>query len=62
MSIISNSIEKSEETILILSNLRDSLLACIKGGDNSLYPNYIEVCTDLLKITSDTEALKRVIA
>ena len=45
-------IKDSEEIAATLSAMKDELLAEIKAGDMSLYPKYLSVCADYLKMKS----------
>ncbi len=49
---LTKTINDSSSIIATLSNLKDELMLDIKNGDMSLYPKYLEVCTDLLKTKS----------
>ena len=51
-------IAESQELIISLRNLKNSLIKEIKNGDSSLYKKYIEVCSDLLSVESDLSKLK----
>ena len=58
MSIIKETIKESSGLLTKLTDLKNAMLVEIKNGDMSLYPKYIEVCTDVLTLTRDIAALK----
>ena len=45
---LTKTINDTKEIIETLTAYKNELMADIKKGDMSLYPKYIEVCTDLL--------------
>ena len=58
MSIINTAIAGATETLGKLTTLKNALLVEIKKGDMSLYPEYLEVCGDVLSLTSKLSKIK----
>ena len=54
---LTKTIKDAKEIIETLTAYKNELMSEIKKGDMSLYPNYIEVCSDLL---SHESALSKV--
>ena len=49
---LTKTINDTKEIIETLTAYKNELMSDIKKGDMSLYPKYIEVCTDLLSTQS----------
>ena len=45
---LTKTIKEAKEIIETLTEYKNDLMSDIKSGDMSLYPKYIDVCTDLL--------------